>query len=240
MTFVQINNNIYLDDITIKKIGAEGFAIYCLLLIKQGGNEFVDFSVNSILAYTNRTDSTKLKYSDKERNIPRLNNLKTIRPYLKALEREGLLSLVTKCDLLKVRANDTIICTVKSKVEDKTGFIQVSHKLFVNAIDKIGHTGWLIYCLLYRHHNSTYGSETSDGFANPSLDFMERKLNISKKTISIYLKLLEECKLIKIEEVKPVYVGDTALGTPIFDNYPNNYIVNARCRNNKYFISQTQ
>jgi len=150
MTFVQIDNNIYLDEITIKKIGAEGFAIYCLLLIRQGGNGFVDFSVSSILAYTNRTDTSRLKYSDKERKVPRLNNLRTIRPYLKALENEGLLSLVTKCDLLKIKANDTIICSVKSQSSDK-GFIQIDYKLFINTIDKVGHNGWLIYCLLYRY-----------------------------------------------------------------------------------------
>lgn len=238
MTFVQIDNNIYLDEITIKKIGAEGFAIYCLLLIRQGGNGFVDFSVSSILAYTNRTDTSRLKYSDKERNVPRLNNLRTIRPYLKALENEGLLSLVTKCDLLKIKANDTVICSVKSQSSDK-GFIQIDYKLFINTIDKVGHNGWLIYCLLYRYHNSNYGSKTSDGYANPSLEHMEDKLGISRKTIGVYIDLLERLKLIKVEEVAPVIVGKTPQGDDIYKNFPNNYIVKARCRGDKYFISQT-
>ena len=239
MTFIQIDNNIFLDEITIKKIGAEGFAIYCLLLIRQGGNEFVDFSVSSLLVYTNRTDTSRLKYSDKERNVPRLNNLKTIRPYLKALENEGLLSLVTKVDLLKIRANDTIICKVKTQSSDN-GFIQIDHKLFINAIDKVGHSGWLIYCLLYRYHNTTYGSNTSDGFANPSLEHMESKLGISRKTLSVYIDLLERLKLIKVEEVAPVIVGQTPQGDAIYKNFPNNYIVKARCRGDKYFVSLTQ
>lgn len=74
MTFVQINN-IYLDDITIKKVGAQGFLL-CLLLIKTGGNEFVDFSVNSILAYTNRTDTTKLNVTKNVMFQGPANNLK--------------------------------------------------------------------------------------------------------------------------------------------------------------------
>ena len=238
INFIQVDNNIYLNEEIIKRIGAEGYTLYCLLLIKQSGNEFVDFSIGSLLAYTNRTNTTKLKYSDKNRDVPKLKSLKVIRPYLKALESEGLITLISKCDLLKIKSNDTVLCTVKSKCSDK-GFIQISHKLFINTIDKIGHNGWLIYSLLYRHHNSTYGSESSDGYANPSLEYMENKLGISRKTISIYLNLLESLKLIQIIKVPPVITGQTPQGHSIYKNFPNNYIVRARCKGDKYYVSTT-
>ena len=68
---------------------------------------------------------------------------------------------------------------------------------------------------------------------------MENKLGISRKTIGVYIDLLERLKLIKVEEVAPVIVGKTPQGDDIYKNFPNNYIVKARCRGDKYFISQT-
>lgn len=236
MSFIQIDRKMFYDRETVFKIGAESLTIYSLLLSKRGLNSFVDFTIKGLISFTDREvkTNTVLKYPDKDRSVPKLKSLKVYRKYLKVLIDNGYIKLINEVNIDTVGINETIIVSIEPDLKD--GFIQVDTMLFINNINRIGHNGWLIFCILYNLHNPNYGDISYGGYANPTLRHMSDITGMSEKTVSIYCKLLDSCKLVSITENPPILEIDKH-GNEYWRHIANNYRVLSRINGNKYFIT---
>jgi hypothetical protein len=89
---------------------------------------------------------------------------------------------------------------------------------------------------LAKLHNKDYGSDTGIGFANPTQEYMSAIIKRDIETIRAYSYMLQNQKLIKIEEQEKVFKGYNSDGESVYEPFPNNYIVRYRDSENKYYI----
>lgn len=236
MSFIMMDNSFLInnDELnTFQKIGTEGFSIYCYLISQQAQKSYVQVNTKMIIDFMNREvkNSKKLNYGKKTCDINTMKSKKTIQKYLKVLRNNELIEYDEK----NYKLNDFITIKVKTLVEEND-FTVISDELFVDYIHKIGHVGWSLLYILTKLHNSDYGSISSEGFANPTEEYLKSIIKKDIKTIRAYLYLLQEYRLIKIEPQDPIYKGVDKNNIEVYEFLPNNYIVKNRLIDNKYYV----
>lgn len=235
--FIKINNNILTDNNqfnTFKKIGTEGFTLYCFLLTQQGQKSYCQTTIKMIASFMNRDikNPKELEYSNSKKcRVSSMKDKKTISKYLRLLNANEMIEVKTD---MSVKLND--ILTLKTKKPDDKNFTMISEDLFVDYIHKIGHIGWSLLCILTKLHNSDFGNCSSEGFANPTEEYLSSIIKKDLKTIRAYLYLLQDYKLIKIEPQKPIYRGLDKNGVEFYEFLPNTYVVKNRLVDNKYYL----
>lgn len=223
--FIKIDNRFFDPEYNyFNKLGTEGFSIYCYIKIKQGQSAFVDLSIKQIKSFL------ESEYCFK--------NTRTVKKYLNNLITHKLIFVDSIKEDYKIgdfhifRDNQELF---KQEEEKKIGFTPINTDLFADEIKQIGSNGWAILCLLTNLFNSNYGQSTCEGFANPSEDYIAKVLDIGVTTVKKYLKILEERKLIKIEEQDPIVIVNKH-GEDVKQYLSNHYIVKNRLVDNKYYI----
>lgn len=235
------------------QIGTEGFTIWTYMLMRQSNQTSTEISIKRIQSFLNRTTGSKFKSEG-------LKDARTIKKYMVGIVVMGLIKIhdeifenfetkaltekhkIAKEFLEDVRANEELVVSVNNPITDE-GFEIISTQLFEDYVNKIGHIGWSIYCLLYKYHNVSYGNQSSGnyGFANPSRKFIGQILNISERTVA---KFISEGKmpkgLISIEQQPCITHFNAVLGVEEQKQEANHYKVWAKCDSeNQYFINIT-
>ena len=223
------------ENLKLKVLGSDCFALYNFLLLNQGLEDSGDFSIKQIIAYFNRDSNYKLRYGNKEVKVSKLKDVRIIKRCIAHLIR--LNYIVSDINLDTCNINSVIIYNIDiCKIRDDTNYSRINNELFKDYIYKIGHIGWSIYFVLYRLHNENFGGEMSKGYANPSIEYIMACTGLSNKTIISYIALLENCKYIKVDRSEPVFSEYDKDGKSIFKTPANQYTVGAKCPNNKYYI----
>lgn len=233
--FIMIDNEILLNNEKFNifsEIGTEGFTLYCYLLTQQSNKTYCQVNIKMIIDFFNRKtrNSKQLIDGNKQYKVSTMKNKRTIFRYLQKLKNNKFIEI----DNLECKINK--IFTIKIKKIESKNFTRISEELFVDYIYKIGHIGWSILYILTKLHNNDYGSISCEGFANPTEQYLSEIIKRNIKTIRMYLYLLQDYKLIKIENNDAIYKGINSKGIEIYEFLPNNYIVKNRVAENKYYI----
>lgn len=195
----------------------------------QGSNDTCNVSIKSIQGFLSREYNNRpiLNYKNKQCKISTLKSKQTILIYLQDLLKQKLIKIYNANDIKnkygiinKININETLIISCKEISKDK--YSLMPNDLYLNYIYKIGHIGWSLLCVLSNLHNNTYGGTGCQGFANPSEEYLSKTINKGTTTIKVYLKLLKELKLIKIEEQDNIYI-ETAHGEEV--SYTSNHYI---------------
>lgn len=197
----------------LPNIGTDGFALYCYLASSKG-----------IL----KTNYTEMKYIKSFfKGVDGFSDNRTINKNLDNLHKYGIIKINRVGNLIEYEIN-----------EDIKQFLMFPVDVFENEIGNIGCIGFTLLCLLSKLHNNSYGSITSEGFSNPSQEYLAMILGIHRMTVIKYMELLERQKFIK-REVQELRCEDNDYGGKEFQRHTNHYfvqhILNER---NKYYIKQ--
>ena len=237
-SFIRIKNE-FLDNTTndniFCRVGTEGIMLYTYFLYLAGNKQSFQVSIKMIQQFINRNykDRPEITYSKKKiYRIGLLYDKKTIVKYIRALKKEKLIIITNGS---KFNINDFMLIEL-AEVEYIKGFTSISDGLFVDYIHKIGHVGWSLLFILTKLFNSTYGGEYSQGFANPSEEYLSIIIKRDIETIRAYLYLLERKKLIQIEKQPVILKGVDKNGKDIYEYTPNHYIVRNQLTDNKYYL----
>lgn len=242
--FIMVDNEMMLNNEnfnTFTRIGTEGFTLYCYLLTQQGQKSYCQVSLKMIHSFMNRKfeNPKSLTYTKtKECKVGTMKDKKTIIHNLNTLNKEKLITL----DYKETYGLNEILTIRVTRIET-TNFTMISEDLFVDYIHKIGHIGWTLLYILTKLHNGEYGSCSSEGFANPTEEYLKSIIKKDVKTIRAYLYLLKDYKLITIDKNEPIYKGKVYKDNKEIDFYefiPNNYVVKNRLMNNKYYIERRE
>jgi len=237
--FIMIDNEMLLDTSgfnTFKRVGTEGFALYCYLLTQQGQRSYCQINIKMIDGFMNRKieKPKNLFYTkDKTSKVSTMKDRKTIIKHLNSLYNSKLISMEYK---KTYGINDMLI--IKVKRIETNNFTMISEDLFVDYIYKIGHVGWSLLYILTKLHNEDYGSCSCEGYANPTEEYLNSIIKKNIKTIRAYLYLLKDYKLINICVNERIYKGADAYGVNFYEYIPNNYTVRNRLVDNKYYIER--
>lgn len=220
----------------IQAIGTEGFLLYHYFLYEQGNKPMCNISINMIQEFLNRDYDNRpiLKYTSKKQNkVSLMKNKTTIIKYLNILSNNKYIKIHNK---LSTSIHKPII--IECIKTEETGFDAFPMNLLVNEIHRIGHIGFNILCLLGKNFNSSYGSISCEGFANPSEEYISKVIHRDIKTVRAYLYLLQSEKLIKIKKQTPIVVGVNEHNEPIYEYINNHYEVGYKMSGNKYNIAE--
>ena len=245
--FLKINNEFLKgrdkDDINIfRKIGTEGFTLYSYFLYVQGNNESANVSIKNIQSFLCRYYDKRpsLNYKNRQCKIGNLKSKQTILLYINALIKNKLITIHNLEDLIthykkfeSININETFIISCNAIPDEKYTLIPCN--LFLNYIHKIGHIGWSLLSILSNLYNDSYGNKYSNGFANPSEEYLSKTINKGLTTVKAYLHLLEQLKLIKIEQQDNIYI-ETPHGTEVTYT-PNHYITRWKLSDDKNYVS---
>lgn len=236
MAYYSISNDfVSRDNGKFKVLGLDCFAIYNYLILKQGLSESSNFTIKELISYFNRSSDKILKYSNRQVKISKLKDTRIIKKCIQHLI--GLKYINSDTNIEGINVNSTIIYSIDSKtIREDGNYSRIDNELFKNYIHKIGHIGWSIYFVLYRLHNETFGGEQSQGYATPSIKYIEEVLGISNKTIISYIELIENCKLVSIHRSEPEIIGQDKDGNDLYKTPSNQYLVKAKCKSYKYYI----
>jgi hypothetical protein len=237
--FIKINNHFFYNSngetsLWISKIGTLGFALYCYFLVEQGEKKSILTDINQILLETKFSTRTTLSdyiYTLQKNKLLTLERL-YIKPNLKP--RKDKLGN-DEPPRIQLHEKIRISCNEKSYKLDNN-FTMISCDLFKNKIKIIGHVGWSILCLLSKLFNPSYSTSPNDpGCCNPSYEHMSTILDVNRKTLGDYIKILDNNSLIKIYEQKSKPYED-ANGKSKIRSYNNQYIVYNRIPGHEYYI----
>lgn len=213
------------------QIGTEGFTVWSYLLMTQGSGVIAQTSIKRIKAFLNRGKESNSKQKSKKG----LSDARTIKKYLKALQRIDAIEIDIGT-IENARADEELFIKVNSCLNENEGFSRISTQLFFDYVHKWGHIGWSIYCLLYKLHNSTFGSDTSFGFANPSREFIGKIIKRHESTISEYVNSFPK-SVVKVEQQECLTYFNAIKNQEEQKQESNHYIVWAKVDpSNKYYV----
>ena len=220
--FIKISNRFFYDkegkaSNMFARIGTDGFTILCYLIMIQ---------INLPAARTNIKDI---------KDFTSIKDKRTVVKRLKTLEGLGIIEL--NKELLQVNVNDILSIKVNEMISNPLdNFTSISSNLFTDYIDKIGHIGWSILCVLTRLHNYNYTPDRK-GYANPTHEHIAAITNKGTTTVKKYIDILSQNKLIKVEQQTPIFLFTSTNGKDIYENYPNKYIVLHRLVGKPYYLA---
>lgn len=220
-----------------ERIGTEGFAIYCVLLKIRGTQDKFQVNLKQIqqLLSKNYKSRPLIKYSTTKKNkINVIKDIRTIKKYIKALTREKLIE--TDCNVYNITVNDFMTVEILEENYPK-GFTAIASDLILDKLHKVGHVGFSLLYILTNLFNKDYGGEYSQGFANPSEEYLSKIIKRDINTIRAYLYLLQDKKLLKIEPQSKILLCYNKDGDPVYQYLPNHYIVKNKLSENKYYIN---
>lgn len=250
-TFLKIEHELFDSEKNIFELaGTEGFTLYCTLLYYQASSPSVCIRLKDVQTFLTREYDKRLilTYSAKKKcKVNCLKDKETITKYFGTLVRIGLVEILNLQDLIakqknkefkyeRINLSDTLIIKCK-KEKNSNKWNAISTDLFEDYIYKIGHTGWSILCLLSKLHNKTYGNIMDGGFANPTEEYISIIISKSIDTVSVYLYMLQNQKLIKIQAQEPITIINK-YGNEEDKYLPNHYIVKHKINGDKYFLSE--
>lgn len=219
-----------------ERIGTEGFAIYCVLLQIKGSNDKFQVNLKQIQQILSKdyNKRPKVKYSANKINyITITKGIRTIKKYLKVLQREKLIEVSHNID--NINTNDFIIVNIPEQEYTK-GFTPMANDLILDKIHKIGHIGFSLLYILTNLFNRSYGGEYSEGFANPSEEYLSKIIKCGISTVKVYLYLLQDKRLIKIQPQPRILLCYNKDGDPVYQYIPNHYVVKNKLPENKYYL----
>lgn len=197
MAFIKVCNT-HLSE----KFGLTPKQLYVLSYLKyinQGREELI-FRMKDFTDFV-KVATLKIKYhnKDKESEIMRLKDKRTLAPILDELVELGLLEFIKDksftndvklTDLVKVKLKDRE-CDLPVDKDDKSkGFEPISTLFIEDYFAGLGYNGFAVYCFLKKNYI------VSEEKCSYSLVDMQKVLLIDVKTIHTYLILLEELGLI--------------------------------------------
>lgn len=210
------------------RINTQGFTLYNVLSMLQANSFVLTTSIKLIRDFC---------------KIEGLMDKRVIQNYLLALKRNQLI----ECEELTkdTKLNDTLIIKVLPYMDTNNdgmdiNYSQISCALICDKLSKIGHIGFSIYCFLHKNHNKTFGNQMDGnyGFANPSREYIANALCISIDSVKKYCRILEDEKLIKIEE-QPKTQFENSRGCLEWRQNSNHYFVKSKYdTENKYYIGE--
>jgi len=220
----------------IHTIGTEGFLLYHYFLYEQGNKPICNLSIRMIQEFLNRDYDKRpiITYTKNKCNpVSLMKSKKTIVKYLKILVNNKYIKIHNG-----VPSNINKPMIIQCVKTEETGFDAFPIALFINKIHRMGHIGFTILCLLGKNFNSTYGTISCEGFANPSEEYISKVTNRDFKTVRAYLRLLESQKLIKIKKQPAIVKGVNEYNYPIYEFINNHYEVGYKMQNNKYYLGE--
>lgn len=221
--FIQIPNSMFIYN-KVKKgtgisiIGTKGFAIWCYLVMLQGGNITVPITIESLI---------------KQMNVQGLKDKRVVKLVLLNLKRLKYI----ECENLNKKTKPKELIYIKVWKYEEVNFTQISSQFILDYISKLGHIGFALYCLMFKEHNIELGNQsfTDYGYCHRTTDWFAERLNLTRKTVEKHINKIPE-KLVKIEEQPPMVTYNDK-GEKKYTQQPNRYYVKAKYNiEHKYYI----
>lgn len=164
--------------------------LYVLSYLKYQikGNESLTFSMKMFVEFV-KNNSTSIKYSNgKESKVTVLDDKRSLAPVLDSLVELGL--LVSNKKFSDIKLNDIVSISLIERECDGNYFEGISEKFIEEMFKEVGVYGFYIYSYLKKV------CRTESQMVFKSTRNMAEELEISDKTIVVYIKLLEELNLL--------------------------------------------
>lgn len=227
--FVRVPNDWfqeYNEDTFASKIGYNAFTMW--------------FAINKVSAQMNMSQLIQLQIKQvviDMKGIKGFAKAENVRKILLTLKKHKLI----ECKQLTSKTKPTDLLNISIiELEYKNGFSSISCDMYDDKILKIQPSGFLVYCLLYKNHNTNLGCQTSKfGHVEITREAISRFTGIgSVKTVSLTIDLLKKAKgLIRVEQKKILLIEKD--GKREAKYLPNCYQVLAKFdTENKYYIQQ--
>lgn len=208
--FVKVYNN-YTGELTI--LTPKELYVLTYLKYEIKGNESLIFNMKMFFEVV-KDSSTYIEYSkNKKSKVSTLDNRRTLVPVLDSLIDIGIL----KCDkrFSEIKIGDNVKISINEE-EDPNGFEPISQLFIEELFKEVGVVGFYVYAYLKKICYS------DSKIARKSLVIIAKEVGLSDKTVYLYIELLQELGLIKVESVQKENRKRVGAGKK---PYANNYYV---------------